>query len=83
VDTYDQGKITFRLALDKIELNAQARDEACPSQFEQLSQKLNADFGVKTRFTHVDGVPLGASLHKNEKEEPGDNNLERCIDQPD
>ena len=75
VDTLDQGKITFYLSLDGIRTYSQIMDGKCISEFDQLSDYLEEEFGVKTKFVMEDEKPDDVLIAKGELEIPDDDSV--------
>lgn len=75
VDTMDQGKITFYLSLDGIRTFSEIMDGKCISEFDQLSQYLEEEFGVKTKFAHEEDKPDNILAAKGELEIPGEDSV--------
>lgn len=53
VDTLDRGHLVFLLSLDGIQSNSLLADRHCFDQFDQLSQSLAEQFGIRTNFRPV------------------------------
>lgn len=75
VDTMDQGKITFYLSLDGIRTFSEIMDGKCISEFDQLSEYLEEEFGVKTQFAHEEDKPDDILIAKGELEIPGEDSV--------
>jgi len=68
VDTHDQGRIDFHLTLDGLASFSEMGEDRCPVEFGTLSQQLEEEFGVHTRFRPVDGSAAPVLRQKGEKE---------------
>jgi len=75
VDTIDQGKITFYLALDGIRTYSQIMDGKCLSEFDQISEFLEEEFGVKTKFQLEDERPDDILIAKGELDLPDEGSV--------
>lgn len=68
-DTFNQGEITFYLALDRIEANACIGKSECHFEFGKVSEQLKKHFGIHTKFEMAD-APTPRVIAKDEAEEP-------------
>lgn len=75
VDTVDQGKISFQLSLEGIRTYSEIMDGRCINEFDQISQYLEEEFGVKTQFQLEDPRPDEILIAKGEKEIPDDDSV--------
>jgi len=69
VDTFNQGEITFYLALDRIEANACIGKSECHFEFGKVSEQLKKHFGIHTKFETADSQ-IPRVIAKDEAEEP-------------
>ncbi|NIM13848.1 MAG: hypothetical protein GTO45_17530 [Candidatus Aminicenantes bacterium] len=76
VDTRDQGKIRFFLSLDKIETHSQIADNKCLDEFDKISEYLEQEFGVHTKFRPEDQEPDQKLIQKGEIDLPEDSSME-------
>ncbi len=53
IDTFSQGKIKFCLSLDSIDADSGIGDNHCLSEFDKVSESLQKNFGVQTKFKRV------------------------------
>jgi len=53
VDTFSQGKIKFCLSLDSIDADSGIVDNHCMSEFDKVSESLQKNFGVQTKFQRI------------------------------
>jgi hypothetical protein len=53
IDTFSQGKIKFCLSLDSIDADSGITDNHCMSEFDKVSESLQKNFGVQTKFKRV------------------------------
>jgi hypothetical protein len=53
IDTFSQGKIKFCLSLDSIDADSGIVDNHCMSEFDKVSESLQKNFGVQTKFKRV------------------------------
>ena len=70
VDTFDRGKITFRLTLERISTFAEVAEDRCFEEFDAISEFLEENFGIETEFQMADGSPRPIGRKKGEKDEP-------------
>ncbi|MCS7279056.1 MAG: hypothetical protein NZ530_03230 [Thermodesulfobacteriaceae bacterium] len=72
VDTFDRGKIEFAISLDSINTFSEASEDKCFEEFDQLSQFLEEEYGIRTEFKYEDGLRPPKLIKKGEMELPGD-----------
>jgi hypothetical protein len=53
IDTFSQGKIKFCLSLDSIDADSGIVDNHCMSEFDKVSESLQKNFGVQTKFKRI------------------------------
>jgi hypothetical protein len=53
IDTFSQGKIKFCLSLDSIDADSGIVDNHCMSEFDKVSDSLQKNFGVQTKFKRI------------------------------
>jgi hypothetical protein len=53
IDTFSQGKIKFCLSLDSIDADSGIVDNHCMSEFDKVSESLQNNFGVQTKFKRI------------------------------
>lgn len=53
IDTFSQGIIKFALSLDSIDADSGIVDNHCMSEFDKVSESLQKNFGVQTKFKRV------------------------------
>ena len=53
IDTFSQGKIKFSLSLDSINADSGIVDNHCMSEFDKVSESLQKNFGVQTKFKRI------------------------------
>jgi hypothetical protein len=56
IDTLDRGRIKFTLSLEQISSFSEIADERCFEQFDTLSQYLQDQYGIETKFRWEDGT---------------------------
>lgn len=76
VDTLDQGKISFFLTLDEIETHSQIAENKCLDEFDKISEYLEQQFGVRTKFRSEEGKPDEKLIQKGEMDLPEDSSME-------
>lgn len=79
VDTLDQGKIRFFLSLDSIKTFSQLPDNTCLDEFDKVSNYLEEEFGVKTKFKTREEKPDQKLIQKGEMDLPEDAGGEKCL----
>ncbi|MBM3239023.1 hypothetical protein FJZ31_22245 [Candidatus Poribacteria bacterium] len=72
VDTLDRGRIAFTLSLDGISSFSEIADDRCFEEFGQLSQYLEEEFGIETKFRLAEGEPAPKLKQKGELDLPQD-----------
>ncbi len=77
VDTLDQGVVVFYLSLDGISADSAIVDGKCLDEFDKLSELLQKEFGVKTRFKLEDGRPDEDLIKPGELDQPEEAHIER------
>jgi hypothetical protein len=70
VDTIARGKITFKLTFDGISTFSELADDHCPTDFANITQYLEDEFGISTEFYGEDGKPIPKLIAKGEMDEP-------------
>lgn len=79
VDTVDQGKIRFFLALDNIRSHSDIYEGKCFEEFDKLSRYLDSEYGVKTKFHQEAEEPLQKLIEKEELELPNYSQREKPL----
>lgn len=72
VDTIDRGQISFSLSLEGLNSFSEIADDRCFEEFGRISQYLEKEFGIQTRFHTADGEPLPKLIRKGEMDLPDD-----------
>jgi len=72
VETGNQGRINFLLALDMLSSSAAADQQHCFHDFGRLSTYLNDEFGIQTNFRTADCQEVPRLIRKGERDFPGD-----------
>ena len=57
IDTYTQGKIRFYISLDSINADSGIVENHCISEFDKVSESLQKNFGVQTKFKRIHEQP--------------------------
>jgi hypothetical protein len=70
VDTFDRGRIEFKLSLEQISACSEIASDRCFEEFDLLSQFLDEAFGVQTEFRMEDGSRPPRLIRKGEAELP-------------
>lgn len=70
VDTIARGRITFKLTFQGISTFSELADDHCPTDFTQITEYLEDEFGISTEFYGEDGKPIPKLITKGEKDEP-------------
>ncbi len=76
VDTVDRGQISFALTMEGISSFSEISEEHCFEEFESISQYLEQEFGIQTRFHHPGEEPPPRLRHKGELDLPEDAGME-------
>jgi hypothetical protein len=66
IDTFSQGKIKFFLSLDSIDADSGIVDNHCLSEFDKVSESLQKNFGVETKFKRVNEKSGPVKIRKGE-----------------
>ncbi|MCL6533665.1 MAG: hypothetical protein K6U12_10370 [Armatimonadetes bacterium] len=56
VDTFDRGRIEFKLSLEQVSAFSEIASDRCFEEFDELSQFLDEAFGIQTEFRMKDGT---------------------------
>jgi hypothetical protein len=72
IDTFSQGKIKFCLSLDSIEADSGIVDNHCLSEFDKVSESLQKNFGVQTKFKRVSESNPPGDITRTSKDPPKD-----------
>lgn len=75
VDTFDRGKIEFKLSLEQISAFSEISSDRCFEEFDTLSQFLDEAFGIQTDFRMEDGARPPRLIRKGEAELPDDSEM--------
>lgn len=70
VDTINRGKIEFAISLDGIRSNSEIDPGHCFEDFDQISDYLNNEFGIQTKFELESGEPRPKLKQRGEKDLP-------------
>lgn len=76
IDTFSQGKIKFSISLESIDADSGIVDNHCLSEFDKVSESLQNNFGIQTRFTRISESGPDKLIRKGEKDEPDGVKLE-------
>jgi len=79
VDTLDQGNIRFFISLDSISANSAIPKNNCLEEFDKVSQFLEDEFGVKTKFMVEGARPDEKRIHKGEIDLPYGASQEKAL----
>jgi len=79
VDTIDRGFITFSLSLAGISSFSDIDEGHCFEEFDQLSEYLEEEFGIQTKFNFASGDPRPKLREKIEKDLPDNMDLQSSI----
>lgn len=77
VDTLDRGAIEFILSLDGLSCHSEIDDDHCFGELDHISEYLDSEFGINTKFRLAEDEPTPELRQKGEKDLPSDSGITR------